>query len=368
MKIAVNTRFLLSGKLEGIGVYTQEIFKRVVKLLPEHEFYFLFDRPYAKEFVFSENVTPIVIGPPARHPLLWYWWFERSVPRALKNIQADLFISPDGYASLHTSVPQILTIHDLGFEHYPEHTPFLVRNYYRHFTPKYCAKAFKILTVSEYTKQDIAHRYHIPLQKMEVIHNGFNKERWQDTDKMITSETAPYFIFVGAVHPRKNVLGLLKAFEQFKQQYQTTHQLMIVGRKAWMLEEIETFYQSMYFKKDVIWKEHAQREALLQCVQQSVALVYPSWFEGFGIPLVEAMHLGVPIIASDTSAMPEIVGNSAILVHPEDSGEIAAAMYKIVTDESLRTQLIENGKLRAPYFDWDISAQKVAALIRQMAR
>ena len=165
MKIAVNTRFLLSGKLEGIGIYTQEIFKRVVQLMPEHEFFFLFDRAYSSAFIFEKNVTPIVVHPPARHPFLWYWWFGKSIPKVLQENNIDVFISPDGFASLNTSVPQIITIHDLGFEHFPEHVPFLVRKFYRYFTPKYCEKAAKILAVSEYTKQDIISTYNIETKK-----------------------------------------------------------------------------------------------------------------------------------------------------------------------------------------------------------
>ena len=173
MRIAVNTRFLLKDKLEGIGIYTQEIFMRVVQLMPEHEFYFLFDRPYDESFVFAKNVIPIVVSPPARHPFLWYLWLEKAIPKILKKHKIDLFISPDGYASLNTYVPQILTIHDLAFEHYKEHTPFLVYQYYKYFVPKFCKKATKILAVSEFTKQDVIKRYNIEEQKIEVVYNGF---------------------------------------------------------------------------------------------------------------------------------------------------------------------------------------------------
>jgi hypothetical protein len=140
MKIAVNTRFLLEGQLEGIGIYTQEIFRRVVKLLPQHEFYFLFDRKPAPEFIFADNVKAVIVSPQARHPLLWYWWFEHAVPAVLKKYQIDVFLSPDGYGSLSTDIPQVITIHDLAFEHYPEQVPFLVNQYYRYFVPKYCCK------------------------------------------------------------------------------------------------------------------------------------------------------------------------------------------------------------------------------------
>lgn len=194
MRIAVNTRFLLPYQLEGIGIYTQEIFKRVVKQMPEHDFYFLFDRPFSDEFIFAKNVTPIVVSPPARHPFLWYWWFEKSIPKILKKHQIDLFISPDGYCSLSTDIPQILTIHDLGFEHFPEHTPFLVRNYYRYFTPKFCAKASKILAVSEFTKNDIVAKYGIDKSKIDVVYNGFDSSK-QSIVSSTQTETLTSILF-----------------------------------------------------------------------------------------------------------------------------------------------------------------------------
>lgn len=366
MKIAINTRFLLSGKLEGIGIYTQEIVKRIVQQMPEHDFYFLFDRPFSDEFIFAKNVTPIVVAPQARHPFLWYWWFEKSIPKILKEYKIDLFFSPDAYCSLQTDVPQILTIHDLGFEHFPSHVPFLVRKYYQFFTPKYCEKAAKILAVSEFTKRDIIERYGIDEKKIEVVYNGFDQETHNINQK--SRQKLPYFIFIGAVHPRKNVLNLLKAFELFKQKNNHTTQLILVGRKAWMNNELEHFLQNMKYKNDVIWIENCNRNELIQLLQNAVALVYPSLFEGFGIPIIEAMSIGVPVITSTVSALPEIAGNAALLVNPESINEIEIAMKNIVEDELLRLDLVEKGKENALRFSWQTSAEKVIQIIQGFSK
>lgn len=373
MKIAVNTRFLLKGKLEGIGIYTQEIFRRVVQLMPEHEFYFLFDRAFDDEFIFAENVKPIIVSPQARHPFLWYWWFEKSVPKILKENNIDLFISPDGYASLNTNVPQIITIHDLAFEHYKTHTPFLVYQYYKYFVPKFCKKAVKILAVSEFTRQDIIKNYAIDEHKIEVVYNGFDAHLTSlkgGTHPVLVEREVPfrgfrgkYFIFIGAVHPRKNVLGLLKAFEHFKSSSTHEHQLVIIGRNAWMNSELEHFYQQMKFKNEVIRIEKIERKNLLLILQNAFAMVYPSFFEGFGIPIVEAMSSGIPVITSNVSSMPEVAGNAAILVNPDDTVEIANAMNEMVMNEKLRNELIRKGKERAQYFDWNTSAKKIAEII-----
>ena len=322
----------------------------------------MFDRPYDESFVFAKNVTPIVVSPPARHPLLWYLWFEKAIPKILEKHKIDLFISPDGYASLNTNVSQIITIHDLAFEHYKEHTPFLVYQYYKYFVPKFCKKATKILSVSEFTKQDIVKRYGINEQKIEVVYNGFYASQRSTVDRRpLTSK--PYFIFIGAVHPRKNVLGLLKAFEHFKNTFSHDYELVIIGRKAWMNAELESFYNQMKFKNDVVWIEKIERNNLLEILQNAFALVYPSFFEGFGIPIIEAMSFGVPVISSNSSCLPEIVENAGILVNPNDTNEIANAMNELVINEKLRNELIQKGKIRAQNFDWNISAKKVVDII-----
>ena len=155
MRIAINTRFLLTHKMEGFGWYTFEIVKRLVENHPEHTFIFFFDRAYDERFIFGENVTPVVLKPQARHPILFKIWFDRSVTKALKKHKADIFFSPDGYLSLRTEIPQIGVIHDINFEHFPEDLPKSPRNYLRKYFPKFANKANHILTVSESSKQDI---------------------------------------------------------------------------------------------------------------------------------------------------------------------------------------------------------------------
>ncbi|MCP4551073.1 MAG: glycosyltransferase family 4 protein, partial [Bacteroidetes bacterium] len=127
MRIAVNTRLLIKNKLEGVGWFTHETLRLITVQHPEHEFYFLFDRDYDNDFIFSDNITPIIIGPQARHPFLYYLWFEKSVPAVLKKLKIDLFLSPDGYLSLRSKIPSINVIHDLNFEHHPNDYPFAER-------------------------------------------------------------------------------------------------------------------------------------------------------------------------------------------------------------------------------------------------
>ena len=145
MKIAINTRFLIKDRLEGIGWFTFEVVKRLVEQHPEDEFIFFFDRPFTEEFLFGENVKTEVLFPPARHPLLWYLWFEWVLPKALKKHQPDVFLSPDNYLSIRGKSKTVLVMHDIAHVHYPDEVPFLARKFYKFFVPKYLKKAQKIL-------------------------------------------------------------------------------------------------------------------------------------------------------------------------------------------------------------------------------
>ena len=131
MRIAINTRLLLPDKLEGIGWFTHEIMSRIVKAHPEHTFIFIFDRAFDQRFIYAENVEPVVMWPPTRHPLLYRIWFNWLLPRKLKKLKADAFISPDGYLALSSTVPTLAVIHDINFEHYPEDLPGAYGRYYR---------------------------------------------------------------------------------------------------------------------------------------------------------------------------------------------------------------------------------------------
>lgn len=172
MKIAVNTRFLLADYLEGYGYFIYETFKRITASHPEHEFIFIFDRPYEQRFVFGKNVKVVVTGPPARHPLLWKLWYDVKIPAVLRKYKADVFVSCDGFCSLTTKVPQCLVVHDLAFLHHPSFIKKLHLLFYKKYTPKFVEKAKSIATVSEFSKKDILTHYKIEPGKIDVVYSA----------------------------------------------------------------------------------------------------------------------------------------------------------------------------------------------------
>lgn len=376
MNIAVNTRLLLPGKTEGIGRFAFETLKRITQKQKEHRFIFFFDRQWSDEFIFSENITPVALFPQSRHPFLWYLWFGFSVPAALKKYKASLFLSPDGYLAHDTTVPQIPVIHDLNFEHYPNDLPFLYSQYYRHYFPKYARKAARIATVSDFSKNDIASRYMISPGKIDVVYNGCNHifRMVDDVVKAATrkrfSENKPYFLYVGAQHQRKNLQNIFRAFDSFKNEH-NDYKLLIAGQKKWWTDEMETAYGNMKFKSDVIFTGRLSDENLALVTASAKAMVYVSYFEGFGIPVIEAMRCGVPVIASNVTSLPEVAGDAAFFVNPFSADEITLAMKKIASyeknDSTLET-LINKGFVQSNKFTWEKTADALWETIERVLK
>ena len=362
LKIAVNTRLLLKDKLEGIGWVAYECLSRIVKAHPDDEFYFLFDRKPDPKFIFAENVKPVVLFPQARHPFLYIIYFEISVRRALRKIKPDVFLSTDAYLSLGSKTPQIAVFHDINFEHFPQDFPKLALWHYKKFFPKFARKAKKIITVSEFSKQDIIDNYKVEPDKIEVVYNGANegfKPLSEEEKTVIRNQYTAgyqYFMFVGSLHPRKNLARLFPAYDLFKERTGSDVKLLIVGEKRWWTEPIQKAYEAMKHKDDVVFVGHLQMDELHRVTAAALASVYVSYFEGFGIPIVEAYKCDVPVVTSNVTSMPEVAGDAALLVDPFDIESIAGAL-ELVMDENVRNSLIEKGRIRRNDFSWDKAAE-----------
>jgi glycosyltransferase involved in cell wall biosynthesis len=372
MRIAINTRFLLSHKMEGFGWYTYETTKRLVENHPEHTFILFFDRPFDSKFVFGPNVIPVVLRPPARHPILFIIWFEWAVFRALKKYKATVFFSPDGYLSLRSKIPQISVIHDLNFEHFPQDIPAVPRTYLRYFFPKFAKKASKIVTVSHYSKADIAQMYGIQPSKIDVGWNGVSDvfKPISESQKIAVrnqyAEGKSYFLFVGAIHPRKNVKRLMQAFEMYVNKG-GEKQLVIVGESLWGKGSIDDELIQPKTKRQIHFTGHLPLNELANVMASAFCFTYVPYFEGFGIPLVEAMRSGVPIIAGKLTSLPEVGGEAALYVNPFDVASIARAMLLIESDETMRQQLIALGLERSLKFDWSHTADVCWKAIQEVA-
>ncbi len=365
MKIAVNTRLLIPGRLDGIGRFADETLRIITTKHPEHEFLFYFDRKPDEQFIYNQNVKPFVLQPQARHPFLFLAWFEASLPLHFMRSKPDVFLSPDGFLSLTTKVKSVGVIHDLNFEHFPEDIPYLVRKYYSNMFPRFARKASRIATVSEYSKSDIANTYHIDPDKIDVVYNGAGsifkpmQLTEKEATKQIFSHGKDYFFFIGTLHPRKNLVNLFKAFDQFKKTDTEGRKLVLAGARMWWTDEIRLAYEGMEHRDDVIFTGRVTDIELASLMASALALTYVSYFEGFGIPILEAFHCDTPVITSNVTSMPEVAGNAAVLIDPFSITSIADAMQKMSSDSGFREKLIVEGRLQREQFSWERTAEKL---------
>ncbi len=346
-----------------MGWFTFQTLKRITRNHPEHRFYFLFDRTPDPGFVFSDNVTPVTLFPQARHPVLWYLWFEYSTLRFLNKKQPDLFLSTDGYLSLNTKVPSLPVIHDINFHHLSQHLPFMARKYYRHYFPKFARKATRIATVSEYSKKDLVQSYKLPPEKIDVVFNG-SDDTFQPLPEGVKTRVrekytrgAEYFIFIGSLHPRKNVCRTLLAFDLFKKKTGLPHKLLMIGKPFFKLSGMKDVHANMEHKEDVIFFGRTEREIIKEVLAASTALLFVPLFEGFGIPMLEGFRCEIPVIAGDRTSLPEVGGDAALYVDPYSENAISEAMVQIVNEDALRRDLIKKGRARKDIFSWDKSAE-----------
>jgi glycosyltransferase involved in cell wall biosynthesis len=365
MVIAVNTRLLLKDKLEGIGRFTCETLRIITRKHPEHQFVFIFDRKYSPEFIFSNNITPVVAFPQARHPILWYGFFEWGIPPLLKKHNAGLFLSPDGWLSLRSKTRSMAVIHDLNFFHFPEFIPRPVMQYYNYFFPRFVRKAYRIATVSEFTRSDIVTRFHYDPAKIDVVYNGANDifTPINETEKNKTIATyargCPYFLFTGLIHPRKNLTNLFRAFKQFKYKVDSNAKLLVVGSRKWWTEDMQKALENSAFRDEIIFTGRVDDKSLHSIMASAIALVYASHFEGFGIPILEAMYCDTPVITSETSSMPEVGGDSVLYVNPNSVESITNAMVRIYNDADLRESLVKKSRIQREKFTWEKTADKL---------
>lgn len=370
MRIAINTRLLVPGKMDGIGWFTYETTRRIVAAHPEHSFYLLFDRKPTPQFTFGDNAIPVVLMPPARHPVLWWIFFEVSVSMALRRLDIDLFLTPDGFMPLHSKVPTLAVIHDINFEHAADNLRPSHQRYMTHFFPRYARRATRIATVSEYSKQDIINTYNIDSKKIDVVYDGANDryrphtEQEKEAIRARFTDGKPYIIFISTILKRKNLASLLLAFDRVKDMDTRGLKLIVVGNRVWWQDELETAYNGMRYRQDVIMPGHVEPSELAALLSASEALVYPSFFEGFGIPILEAMYAETAVIVSSTTSMPEVGGDAVRYIDPTDVDDIAHAIREISNPE-LRSTLIEKGRIQRQKFSWNRTTELLWKSITQ---
>lgn len=369
MRIAVTAIFLNSGPLEGYGHYSMELLRQLVEK-SDHQFLFLYDRPFSTPPLQHPRISHQVVKPATRQPLSQAIWYHFSAAHMVRRWKADVWIQPYGFSSFLGHTPQLTIVHDLAFIHLPKALPWYHRWHYRLFTGAALKKAALLATVSRSTREDMQQVFpFLQSRNIELLpgapRSGFHPLDWEKKTEIKNKYSGgqEYFLVAGSIHPRKDLMTVLKAFSLFKKWQKSSMKLVIAGRWAWQNEELQEKINSYKYRDELVITGYVPEEELNQLTGAAYALIYPSRWEGFGLPILEAMQAGVPVIASNHPALVETGGTAALYFdagQPEPLYEQCLRLYK---DESLKSRLITQGIERAQLYSWEKTALELNRLL-----
>ena len=374
MRIGIDATPIINRS--GTGYYTQKLTEFLGRADGENEYIIFCPRGY-KAYLEHRGMFDYpnyrLIELKARGVVPLYMWKQRSLPKEVRMLGIDLFHFPAFIASLKMDIPFIVTVHDLCFWLFPEAFSWLRRSYYRHIIPQSIRRCDSIIADSESTKEDIRTHMSAGNSRVHVVPLGVDPVRFyhiSDEEKWAhirQKHNLPneFILYVGTLEPRKNVPRLIEAFKQGIVDPGLPHHLVIAGRKGWLYDDIFREVKSLNLQQRVIFPGHVEHQDLAVLYSMARSVAYPSLYEGFGLPCIEAMSCATPVITSNRSSLPELVGDCALIVDPESVDSIAEALTKICTDDEQHRVLSERGLQRARHFSWLTTAKKTVAAYNQ---
>jgi len=370
MHIGLNAQLLsLSGDYRAAGI-TRYIYNLLAHLPPSDHRYTAFLGERKAEGLFP-RVDLRFSHLPTRNPLVRILWEQTILPFRLVKEGIDIVHSLAFAQPLFTSCPGVVTIHDLSFLLFPQGFNFGKRLYLRYMTRYSAQRSLRIIALSHSTKNDLSRFFGIPEGKIEVIPHGVDP-RFRPLNGNLVSRfrqrrglPEPMILFLGTIERRKNVGLLLEAYAQIRKYI--PHALVLAGAKGWGADEVFAQAEELGLA-DVIFAGYVEQEELPLWYNAADLLAYPSLYEGFGLPPLEAMASGTPVLTSNTSSLPEVVGDAGILVNPQDADEIARAMLKVLQDEGLQREMRKRGLERAKRFTWQGAAEETVRVYEEVVR
>ena len=368
IRIGVNAHLLSlaqSYRSAGINGYIQQLLRRLPEADPTLIYtVFTGERRYTGTAAINVRHSRW----PTQRPALRIAWEQAVQPGAARRAKVDLLHEPAFVGPVVSASPFVVTVHDLSFLLYPEAFRAFNRLYLRIVTNLSVRKAQRVIAVSENTKQDLVRAYHLSPNKIDVIHNGldecFRPLPTDQVDEFRARQGLPerFLLFVGTLEPRKNVLGLIEAYAQLPKDRPP---LMLVGGKGWLYDEVFALIAARDLTSEVHFVGYVPAEDLPWWYNAAEVFVYPSLYEGFGLPPLEAMACGTPVITAHASSLPEVVGQAALLVDPNDPQMLAQAIARVLTDRGLQDHLRTAGLARASAFSWTQTARHTAQSYRR---
>jgi glycosyltransferase involved in cell wall biosynthesis len=362
MRIGIDARLVYYSQA-GITQYILRLIQGLAEIDPENEFLILQSRKDKRVIVDRPNFRRVGLWTPSHHRLEQY-----TLRMEISGLGLDVLHSPDFIPPFHRNCKSIITIHDLAFLLYPH---FLTKESARYYgqIDQAVKRTDHIIAVSESTKRDTIRLLGVPESKISVIYESANPIYRPVNDpealKQIKDKyhiNSDFILFVGTIEPRKNLPALLRAYRQLLDSYKADVKLAVVGRRGWLSEEVFTLVEKLRLANDVLFLGRVPIEDLLHLYNAAQLLAQPSFYEGFGLPPLEAMACGTPVVVSNVSSLPEVVGDAGLLIDPEDVSELTVAIWRVLTDEALRAELIAKGLKRAQCFSWKKTALQTLEL------
>ncbi|MBL7053315.1 MAG: glycosyltransferase family 4 protein [Candidatus Portnoybacteria bacterium] len=323
MVIGINTVAAFNKQRTGVEEYTYQLIKHLTML----------NRAQGHRFVLYNKEN-----------LKWPFpmWTQIRLSTEMAFNKPDVLFIPVHVLPLIHPKNSVVTIHGLEYEYYPQMYPRKRLSYLR-WSTKYALKnANKIIAISENTKKDLVELYNGNPEKIHVIHHGVITPNLVDIDK----SNQPYILYIGRLETKKNINGLVRAFELLKKRYQVPHKLVLAGLKGYG-------YDRMNFSKDIILKGYVTEKEKWQLLKNADMFVFPTFYEGFGMPILEAQISGCSVITSNVSSIPEVAGDGAILIEPRNIEEICDRMYQVIEDKEFKKRLINYGYNNVKKFSWE---------------
>lgn len=255
----------------------------------------------------------------------------------------------------------IVVIHGLEYEFCPKAYSFWSRVYMRTFIKNSCKWASEIISASENTKKDLMRLYDVPSEKIRAVYEGYEIEHAKASTPDAIKTREPYLLFIGRIEDRKNIVNIVKAYEILKERYGIKHKLILAGKPGYGYAEVASEINTVKHRHDIIELGFVSEEKKWELLNGADVFVFPTLYEGFGIPILEAQSVGCPVVASNNSSIPEVAGNSALLVDPQNPEEIAGDIYEIISNETLKNAIIEKGFENVKSFSWEKCARDIAS-------
>lgn len=369
MRIGIDAR-PIQGRFTGDCTYWRGLIEGLSRLDTDDEYFLYLDARLPKPKIPESKAFRVRF----LRALNWRIWSILAFPKALREDRIQV-------AHVQYTIPPampcrtITTIHDVSFKRHPEFFKLKDRFILDMGVERAAKHAARILAVSEYTRKELLALYNISPAKVTLVYSGVDKQ-FKPMDRVIAADFvgetygvhAPFVLTVGVIQPRKNLPKLLEAFASLKKIWQSEHVLVVVGKRGWLETSLERRIEQLGLTGDVILTGYVPHEHLPSLYNAADAFVYPSVYEGFGLPPLEAMACGTPIITGNFSSLPEVVGEAGIMVDPHDADAFADAMMNVLSSRSLQGEMYSQGIEQAKKFSWDEMARQVSVIYREVGR